>query len=215
MAALRAKSRSTTKRRSPSHPVTKQELRENNPSIAEAVTHRLSPYYKLALIVGAIAIALTFVYQGYVGLGGRLLVTDHTLETVVRAQNENMDAKIGVMKTEVNTKIDTTKDTVIRSQEAIKGEITGSLGKLTETLNRVSRSQSAAAMDQADVQMRLAFTQKQTLQAQLAVVNQVLTKDPNDQLALTRKMQLEDFIKQNETYMQDAQQRMQRLRSAQ
>jgi hypothetical protein len=126
-----------------------------------------------------------------------------------------LDKTISTVKTEVNTKIDTTKDEVVKNQNNIKGEITGSLGEVNKTLSNVVKSQSLAVMDQLELQMRLAFVQKQTLQGQLATVNQAIEKNRNDQLALTRKMQLEDFIKQNDTYMQDAQQKMQRLRSGQ
>lgn len=204
--------RSQPKRRR-SHPVTARELRNNNPDIAEAVTNRMQPYYKLAVSIAAIAAAIVAMYQGYIWMGGRVLVSDHALETVIRAQNETIDGKIGTVKTEVNAKIDTTKETVLRSQDTIKGEITGTLGKLTDTLNTISKSQTLSAMDQAEMQMRLAFTQKQTLQGQMAAISQALVKDPNDQLALTRKMQIEDFIRQNDNYMQEAQSRMQRLRS--
>jgi carbon monoxide dehydrogenase subunit G len=190
------------RRRAPSHPVTKRELQENNPSIAEAVTKRLSNLKNLAITITAIAGAAYVAIQVWSWSGARWLVSDHTL-----------DLAIGTVKKDFNAKIDDTKDEVVKNQNQIKGEITGSLGDLNKTLNSVARNQSAAAMDQADVQMRLAFTQKQTLQGQLAVVNQSLVKDTNDQLALTRKMQLEDFIKQNDTYMQDAQQKMTRLRN--
>jgi hypothetical protein len=186
------------------HPVTKQELQENNPSIAEAVTSRLAPFYKLAITITALAGAAYVFIQVYSWAGGRWMVSDYTL-----------DHAITNVKTEVNAKIVDTKDEVVRNQNVIKGEITGSLGELNKTLNSVAKSQTMATMDQVDMQMRLAFTQKQTLQGQLSVVNQALVKDPNDQLALTRKMQLEDFIKQNDTYMQDAQQKMTRLRSGQ
>lgn len=191
------------KRRRPrEHPVTKQELKDNNPSIADAVTTRLSSVKNLAITITAIAGAVYVAIQVYNWAGGRWMVSDYTL-----------DNAINKVKVEVNTKLDTTKDEVVRNQNVIKGEITGSLGKLSDTLNTVAKSQTMATMDQVDMQMRLAFTQKQTLQGQLAVVNQALAKDPNDQLALTRKMQLEDFIKQNDTYMQDAQQKMGRLRT--
>lgn len=185
-----------------SHPVTKQELRDNNPSIADAVTSRLSSVKNLAITITAIAGAIYVAIQVYSWAGGRWMVSDYTL-----------DHAITNVKTEVNTKIDATKNEVVSNQNSIKGEITGTLGKLNDTLNSVAKSQTMATMDQVDMQMRLAFTQKQTLQGQLAVVNQALAKDPNDQLALTRKMQLEDFIKQNDTYMQDAQQKMTRLRT--
>ena len=193
-----------SRRRPRSHPVTKQELRDNNPSIADQVVDRFSKWKNLALTFTAIGAALAVLYNGYFWMGGRAIITDHAL-----------DIAIGNVKTDFTTKIDNTKDEVVKNQNVIKGEITGSLGELNKTLSNVAKNQSAAAMDQADVQMRLAFTQKQTLQGQLAVVNQALVKDPNDQLALTRKMQLEDFIKQNDTYMQDAQQKMTRLRNGQ
>jgi hypothetical protein len=187
-----------------SHPVTKQELQENNPSIAEAVTRRLSSLKNLAITITAIAGAVYVAIQVWSWSGARWLVSDHTL-----------DLAIVNVKKEVGAKIDDTKDEVVKNQNVIKGEITGSLGELNKTLNSVAKNQSAAAMDQADVQMRLAFTQKQTLQGQLAVVNQALIKDSNDQLAITRKMQLEDFIKQNDAYMQEAQQKMTKLRNGQ
>lgn len=196
--------KATKSRRTRSHPVTKQELKENNPSIADAVTNRLSSLKNLAITITALAGAVYVGIQVWSWSGARWLVSDYTL-----------DHAINNVKTEVNAKITDTKDEVVKNQNVIKGEITGSLGELNKTLNSVAKSQNAAAMDQADVQMRLAFTQKQTLQGQLSVVNQALVKDPNDQLALTRKMQLEDFIKQNDVYMQDAQQKMTRLRSGQ
>lgn len=185
-----------------SHPVTKQELKENNPSIADAVTSRLSSIKNLAITITAIAGAIYVAVQAWTWSGASWLVNDRTL-----------DHAISNVKMEVNTKIDATKNEVVQNQNSIKGEITGTLGELNKTLNSVAKSQTMATMDQVDMQMRLAFTQKQTLQGQLAVVNQALAKDPNDQLALTRKMQLEDFIKQNDTYMQDAQQKMTRLRT--
>lgn len=192
-----------TRRRRP-HPVTKQELEDNNPSIADQVVDRFAKWKNLALTFTAIGAAVTILYQGYFWMGGRAIITDYAL-----------DRAIINVKTEVNAKIVDTKDEVVKNQNVIKGEITGSISELNKTLNGVAKNQSAAAMDQADVQMRLAFTQKQTLQGQLAVVNQALVKDQNDQLALTRKMQLEDFIKQTDTYMQDAQQKMTRLRNVQ
>ncbi len=192
------------RRRVRSHPVTKQELKDNNPSIADQVVDRFAKWKNLALTFSAIVAAMIFIYQGYFWMGGRAIITDYAL-----------DHAITDVKKEVGVKIDDTKKEVVGNQNAIKGEITQTLGELTKTLGTVAKSQSAAAMDQADVQMRLAFTQKQTLQGQLSVVNQALLKDPNDQLALTRKMQLEDFIKQNDVYMQDAQQKMTRLRNGQ
>lgn len=195
------KKKAPSRRRSRSQPVTKQELRDNNPSIADQVVDRFAKWKNLALTFTAIGAAITVLYQGYFWMGGRAIITDYTL-----------DHAITDVKKEVGIKIDDTKKEVVTNQQAIKAEITGSIGELNKTLNTVAKSQSAAAMDQAEVQQRLAFTQKQTLQGQLAVVNQALVKDPNDQLALTRKMQLEDFIKQNDTYMQDAQQKMTRLR---
>lgn len=194
--------RKTKRRRA--HPVTKRELQANNPNIADAVTSRLTPYKNLAIVITSIAGAVYVFVQIYTYAGGRWMVSDYTL-----------DHAITNVKTEVNTKIDATRDEVVKNQNSIKTEITGSLGKLTDTLGAVAKSQNSAAMDQADVQMRLSFTQKQTLQAQLGVVNQALAKDSNDQLALTRKMQLEDFIKQNDVYMQDAQTKMNRLRNNQ
>lgn len=189
------------RRRQYGHPVTKQELKENNPSIADAVTKRLGPLYRLALAITAIGGVAWGGAQIYTMMGGRWMVSDWTL-----------DHAISTVKTEVNTKIDSTKNEVMSNQNVIKDQITGSLNKVTDTLNNISKSQSAAAMDQADMQMRLAFTQKQALQGQLSVVTQALAKDPNDQLALSRKMQLEDFIKQNDQYMQDAQAKMNHLR---
>lgn len=186
------------------HAVTRQELKANNPDIAEAVTNRFAKWKNLALTFSAIAAAIAIIYNGYFWIGGAALITDRVLDRAI----------IGV-KTEVNTKIDSTKDEVVKNQNSIKSEITGTLSDLTKTLNSVAKNQNLSTMDQLDMQVRLAFTQKQSLQGQLAVVNQALGKNKDDQLALTRKMQLEDFIKQNETYMQDAQQKMQRLRSGQ
>lgn len=190
-------------KQSRSHPVTKQELKENNPSIADAVTTRLSSIKNLAITITAIAGAIYVAIQVYSWAGGRWMVSDYT-----------MDRAISNVKTEVNTKIDATKDEVVKNQNTIKSEITGTLGDLTKTLNSVAKSQTASTMDQLDMQMRLAFTQKQSLQGQLATVNQALEKNRNDQLAAARKMQLEDFIKQNEVYMQDAQQKISRIRNA-
>lgn len=192
--------KSTARKRRP-HPVTKRELVENNPNIVEGITQRLGPLYKLAIAVTAIGAMVYGVIQIYDWSGARKLVSDVTLSHAITD-----------VKNEVNLKIVDTKNEVVKNQNEIKGEITSSIGKLNETLSSVAKNQNAAAMDQADVQMRLAFTQKQTLQAQLAVVNQALIKDPNDQLALARKIQLEDFIKQNDAYMQDAQIKMSRLR---
>jgi hypothetical protein len=193
-----------TRRRVPSHPVTKRELRENNPSIADQVVDRFAKWKNLALTFTAIGAAIAILYQAYFWMGGRAIITDYALDKAITG-----------VKTEVNTKITDTKNEVVGNQNTMKTEITGSIGELNKTLNSVAKNQNAAAMDQADVQMRLAFTQKQALQGQLAVVNQALAKDGNDQLAITRKMQLEDFIKQNDTYMQDAQTKMTRLRNAQ
>ncbi len=187
-----------------SKPVTRRELRENNPSIADQVVDRFAKWKNLALTFTAIVAAIVVLYQAYFWAGGRAIITDYALDKAITG-----------VKTEVNTKIDTTKDTVLHNQDAVKTEITGSINKLSDTLNSVAKNQNAAAMDQADVQMRLAFTQKQSLQGQLAVVNQALAKNQNDQLAVTRKMQLEDFIKQNDQYMQDAQTKMTRLRNGQ
>lgn len=190
------------RRRQKPHPITKQELVDNNPSIADQVVDRFAKWKNLALTFTAIGAAIALLYQGYFWMGGRAIITDRAL-----------DVAIGHVKNEVNTKIDNTKDEVVKNQNVIKGEITGTLGELNKTLNSVAKSQAMATMDQVDMQMRLAFTQKQTLQGQLSVVNQALANNPNDQLALTRKMQLEDFIKQNDAYMQDAQQKMTRLRT--
>lgn len=193
----------TKKRKSPSRrAVTRQDLIKNNPSIADQVVDRFAKWKNLALTFTAIAAAIAVIYNVYFWMGGQALITDRVL-----------DRAIGNVKTEVNTKIDTTKDEVVKNQNTIKSEITGTLGELTKTLNSVAKSQTLSTMDQLDMQVRLAFTQKQSLQGQLAVVNQALEKNKNDQLAITRKMQLEDFIKQNDVYMQDAQQKMQRLRS--
>lgn len=196
MAAPRKK-RSQTR-----EPVTKQDLRENNPSIADAVTRKLAPYKNVALTITALAGAGYILSQVYFSVGGRSWVTDYTL-----------DQAIGNVKTEVNTKIETTKDTVLKNQDSIKTEITGTLNSVNKTLSDIARSQNSAAMDQAEVQMRLAFTQKQALQSQLSVVNQALIKDPNDQLALTRKMQIDDAMRQNDQYMRDAQEKMLKLRN--
>lgn len=187
-----------------SRPVTKSEMVANNPDIAEAVTNRFAKWKNLALTFTAIAAAMAVLYNIYFWIGGAALITDRVLDRAI----------VGV-KTEVNTKIDMTKDEVVKNQNVIKGEITGSIHELGKTLSSVAKNQTVSAMDQVDMQMRLAFTQKQTLQGQLSVVNQALVKDPNDQLALTRKMQLEDFIRQNDTYMQDAQQKMVKLRNGQ
>jgi hypothetical protein len=196
----------TTKRKTQrrTHPVTQRELKANNPSIIEGVTDRLGPLYKLAIVLTGIGALLWGGAQVYDWSGARKLVSDVTL-----------DHAINNVKTEVGVKIDATKNEVVHNQNQIKGEITTNLNELTKTLNSVAKSQTSAAMDQAEVQMRLGFTQKQSLQGQLGVVNQALAKDPNDQLALTRKMQLEDFIKQNDQYMLDAQARMTKLRSGQ
>lgn len=183
-------------------PVTKQELKDNNPNIADAVTSRLGPYYRLAVAITAIGALLWGGAQVYIALGGRWMVSDHTLDMAITG-----------VKTEVNAKIVDTKDEVVKNQNVIKGEITSSIGEVVKTLNSVVKNQNMAVMDQADVQVRLSFTQKQALQGQLSVVNQALVRDPNDQIALTRKMQLEDFIKQNDQYMQDAQNKMTRLRN--
>ena len=190
-------------KRSRPRPVTKQELKDNNPSIADAVTTRLSSIKNLAITITAIAGAIYVAIQAYSWAGGRWMVSDYT-----------MDRAISNVKTEVNTKIDATKDEVVKNQNTIKSEITNTLGDLTKTLNSVAKSQTASTMDQLDMQMRLAFTQKQSLQGQLATVNQALEKNRNDQLAAARKMQLEDFINQNEVYMQDAQQKISRIRNA-
>jgi hypothetical protein len=183
-------------------PATKRDLVENNPGIADAVTNRLGPYYRLAVAITAIGALLWGGAQLYTMMGGRWMVSDHTLDLAITG-----------VKTEVNAKIVDTKDEVVKNQNTIKTEITGSINDVVKSLNNVAKNQTAAAMDQADVQVRLGFTQKQALQGQLSVVNQALVKDPNDQIALTRKMQLEDFIKQNDQYMQDAQTKMTRLRN--
>jgi hypothetical protein len=206
--------RKVSRRRTRSHPVTKRELVENNPVMAETIATKMAPYKNLAIVITSIAGA---VYVGWSlwGMTVGTLVDRHAMDGAIKDQNVVLDNKINAVKIEVGGKIEDTKKEVVTNQNTIKTEITGSIGELSKALNSVAKNQSAAAMDQAEVQQRLAFTQKQTLQGQLAVVNQALVKDPNDQLALTRKMQLEDFIKQNDVYMQDAQQKMTRLRSGQ
>lgn len=191
-------------KRRASRPVTKREMVANNPDIAEVVANRFANWKNLALTFSAIAAAILILYNAYFWAGGVALITDRVLDKAI----------IGV-KTEVNTNIDKTKDEVVKNQNVIKGEITGTLGDLTKTLNIVAKSQTMATMDQLDMQQRLAFTQKQSLQGQLGVVNQALAKNKDDPLALQRKMQLEDFIKQNDQYMQDAQNKMTKLRSGQ
>lgn len=187
-----------------SRPVTKREMVANNPSIADQIEDRAKPWQRRAVIVTSIAAAAFVISQAWFYVGLPLVVTDRALER-----------EIGNVKTEVNKKIDVTKDEVVKNQNVIKGEITGSLGEITKSLNTVAKSQIVSAMDQVDMQMRLAFTQKQNLHSRLSAINQVLLKNPNDQLALTQKMQLEDFIKQNDTYLQDAQQKMVKLRNGQ
>lgn len=206
----------TPKKRAPrrrSHPVTKQEMVANNPATAEAVMQRFSPLQKsLVYIAGAVA-GLAAIGTVWSWFGAKTVVWDRDLAKVVSDQNTSFENKLGTVKAEVNTKIDNTKDEVVKNQNTIKGEITGTLSELTKTLNNVAKSQVMSTMDQLDMQVRLGFTQKQSLQGQLAVVNQILDKNKNDPLAQARKMQLEDFIKQNEAYMQDAQQKMSRLRN--
>ena len=193
-----------SKKKSRPRPVTKQELVANNPDIAEAVTNKFAKYKNLALTFTAIAAAIAVLYNIYFWIGGQALITDRVL-----------DKAISNVKTEVNTKIDSTKDEVVKNQNTIKSEITGTLGELTKTMNTVAKSQVMSSLEAAEMQMRLGFTQKQSLMGQLAQVNQALDKNKNDQLASTRKMQLEDLIKQNDTYMQDAQQKLQRIRNGQ
>lgn len=196
--AKRSKAR---KPRSSSRPVTVTELKDNNPSIVDLWTSRMSRWVKLAITVSALAAGVAVLYNGYFWMGGRAVITDFALDKAMDSQNKTIDIKITAVKTDVTSKVDDTKK-----------EIIGNLDKVSGTLTTIAKSQSAAAMDQADTKQRLAFTQQQTLQAQLAVVNQALLKDPNDQLAVTRKMQLEGFIRQNEQYMQDAQAQLNRLR---
>lgn len=202
MAAKSRRKSVTSKARKPRvHPVTVDELKENNPSIVELLTSRMSKWVKLAITVSALAAGIAVIYNGYFWMGGRAVITDYALDKAIDSQNKIIDTKITTVKTEVTGKVDDTKK-----------EIIGNLDKVSGTLATIAKNQSAATMDQADTKQRLAFTQQQTLQAQLAVVNQALIKDPNDQLAITRKMQLEGFIRQNEQYMQDAQSQLQRLR---
>lgn len=184
-----------------SHPVTKQELRDNNPNIVEGVTDRLGPYYRLAVAITAIGALLWGGAQLYTMLGGRWMVSDYTL-----------DHAISNVKTEVNTKIDSTKNEVVQNQNAIKGEITGSISQITKTLDNVAKSQNASAMDAADMALKLAFTQLQSVQGQLATWKQALAKDPNDQQAQMRVLQLETFVKQNEQDMKDAKDKIAKLR---
>lgn len=188
-------------RRKRSHPVTVSELKDNNPSIVELLSTRMSKWVKLAIAVSTIGAAVAVLYNGYFWMGGRAVITDFALDKAINQQNLVIDGKITAVKTDVTGKVEDTKK-----------EIIGNLDKVSGTLATIAKSQTAASMDQADTKARLAFTQQQTLQAQLAVVNQALAKDPNDQLALTRKMQLEGFIRQNEQYMQDAQNQLNRLR---
>lgn len=201
--ASKPKPRSSSKTRKPrgSQPATVEDLKDNNPSIVELLTSRMSKWVKLAITISALAAGTTVLYQGYFWMGGRAVITDFALDKAIDSQNKIIDSKITAVKTDVSTKVDDTKK-----------EIIGNLDKVSGTLSAIAKSQSAASMDQADTKARLAFTQQQTLQAQLAVVNQALAKDPNDQLAATRKMQLEGFIRQNEQYMQDAQSQLNRLR---
>ena len=201
MANKKIRSKPSKPRRARSHPVTVNELKDNNPSIVELMTSRMSKWVKLAITITATAAAVTVLYQGYIYMGGRTVITDFALDKAISSQNLIIDNKITAVKTDVTAKVDDTKK-----------EIIGNLDKVNGTLSTIAKSQSAASMDQADTKARLAFTQQQTLQAQLAVVNQALAKDANDQLALTRKMQLEGFIRQNEQYMQDAQTQLNRLR---
>lgn len=189
------------RRKRRSHPVTKQELRENNPKIVDGFNKRMSPYYKAA---GGVAAFITFMFlfvQVWESLGGKTLVTDRAL-----------DHAISNVKTEVNTKIDSTKNEVVQNQNVIKGEITGSISQITKTLDNVAKSQSASAMDAADMALKLAFTQLQSVQGQLATWKQALAKDPNDQQAQMRVLQLETFVKQNEQDMKDAKDKITKLR---
>ena len=188
------------KKRRP-RPVTRQELVANNPSIADQIENRATKWKNRALIVAAIGAAVGVIVQGYLWIGLPALVTDRVL-----------DKTIGNVKTEVNTKIDTTKNEVVQNQNAIKGEITGSISEITKTLNSVARSQSASAMDAADMAFKLAFTQLQSVQGQLATWKQVLAKDPNDPQAQMRVLQLETFVKQNEQDMKDAKDKIAKLR---
>ena len=196
-----SKSRTSRKRKSASHPVTVDELKENNPSIVELMTSRMSKWVKAAITLTALSAAAAVIYNGYFWMGGKRVVMEDVMQLAIQDQNRVIESKITAVKTDVTGKVDDTKK-----------EIIGTLDKVSGTLASIAKSQSVAAMDQADTKQRLAFTQLQTLQAQLAVVNQALVKDPNDQLAVTRKMQLEGFIRQNEQYMQDTQSQLQRLR---
>ncbi len=198
------KKKPRTVRRRRTHPVTKQELQENNPSIVEGVTKKLGPLYKLAIAVTAIG---TMLYGGayfWTSIGGQWFVSDHTL-----------DRAINNVKTEVGIKLDSTKNEVVQNQITMKDQITGSIGELTKTLGSISKSQNASAMESADMAMKLAFTQLQSLQGQLATVKLALSKDPNDSMLQTRVLQLETFIKQNERDMQDAKDKQSRLRNGQ
>lgn len=197
-----APQRKTKRRRSrASHPVTKQEMRENNPEIVDTFNKKMAPYYKAA---GGVAAFITFAFlfiQVWESFGGKTLVSDRAL-----------DHAITDVKKEVGTKIEATKTEVVTNQNTIKGEINGNLSKLTETLGSISKSQSASAMDQAEMAMKLAFTQLQSLQSQMATWKQTLVKNPNDSNAQTRVMQLETFIRQNEQDMKDAKDKMTKLR---
>jgi hypothetical protein len=194
----------TVRRRTRPHPVTKRELRENNPVLVNSFNKKMGPYYKGALIIIAVVTVLGFAWQGWVGMGGKTLVTDRTLEE-----------SISGVKKEVGVKIDDTKREVVKNQNDIKTEITGSLGELTKTLGTISKSQNASAMESAEMASKLAFTQLQSLQGQLATVKLALSKDQNDTMLQTRVLQLETFIKQNERDMQDAKDKMSRLRNGQ
>lgn len=187
-----------------SHPVTKTELIENNPNIADAVTTRLSSIKNLAITITAIAGAIYVAIQVYSWAGGRWMVSDWTLDHAITA-----------VKTEVNTKIDATKNEVVSNQNSIKGEINTNLNELTKTLNSVAKNQNISAIDAAEMASKLAFTQLQSVQGQLATWKQQVAKDPNDQQAQMRVLQLETFVKQNEQDMQEAKQKMSRLRSGQ
>lgn len=202
---MRAPPAKRSKQRTRRALVTKQDLRDNNPKIVDQTEARWLPRLKnWAIAVGAICTALVFLYQGYVWLGMPLFVNERGL-----------DHAITNVKTEVNGKIDATKNEVVGNQNAIKGEITGTLGEVTKKLTDISKNQNASAMEAADMAMKLAFTQLQSLQGQMATWKQALAKNPNDASAQTRVLQLETFIRQNEKDMQDAKDKMTRLRNGQ
>lgn len=196
-----APQKKTKRRRSRLHPVTKQEMRANNPEIVETFNKKMAPWYKAA---GGVAAFITFAFlsmQVWESFGGKTLVSDRAL-----------DHAITNVKTEVNTKIEDTKKEVVGNQNVMKGEIKTNLDELTKTLNTVAKSQGVSAMDAADMAWKLAFTQLQSVQGQLATWKQVLTKDPNDTQAQMRVLQLESFVKQNEQDMADAKAKITKLR---